>query len=106
MRPGTIGALTGIAAAYAHVRRLSREEALAELRDVLASVPHAHRQRALDEAAAMFVAASTGNTWYPAALDLLITAGADLDTAREISSTRPGGNLGGLGEQDGRHSSR
>lgn len=82
--------LTGVAAAYAHVRRLDRDQALAELGGVLAGVQPAARQQVLDEAAAGYVPTSSAEAWYPSALQLLVDAGADRERAQEIRADRDG----------------
>ena len=99
MKVGTIGALTGIAAAFGHVRRLTRDEALAEIRERLATVPAGERQLALDESAAMYVDPGELERWYDAALELLVAAGADVEAARAIRDKQPRHDLGGLGER-------
>jgi len=100
MKPGTVGALTGIAAAHAHLGRITDDEAIAKIREVLgwATSGAADRQCALDEAASVYVLQSFHQPWSPVALQLLIQAGANRDEALRSRASVPG-SLGGLGEQ-------
>src|SRR5262249_44616774 len=99
---GVMGKLTGVAAAYAHVKRLTASEALAEVRDVLAGLRPTQRQELLDEAAAMYVAPDENHRWYSNALELLVSAGANRDTAEQIRARQSGLDLGKIGEQAAR----
>lgn len=98
MRVASAG-LTGIAAAHAHLRRLTAEQAVAEMRQLLARWQGSQRQQVLDEAAAQYTAPGP---WHEAALAVLVQAGADPARAAEIWSARPQvTGLGGLGEDGG-----
>ena len=83
--------LTGVAAAYAHLRRLDHAQALAEARETLTGLPVADRQQVLDEAAAAYALPGQSDVWYPAALQLLVDAGADEQAARAIRARRDQG---------------
>ena len=99
--------LTGTAARYAVGHAISAEEALVEIRAGLAQVPVHRRQAVLDGAAALYVrpGGPGDELWYPAALQLLVDAGADADRARAIRGAEPSvRGLAGLGEQGGGHS--
>lgn len=96
--------LTGITVRYAVRHAITAEEALAEIHEVLANRPAHGRQKVLDEAAASYVRPSSPGDehWHPAALHLLMDAGADPVRAKEIWAARPRvKGLGGLGEGGG-----
>jgi hypothetical protein len=88
--------LTGVAAGYAHVRRLTADEALAELATELTNAkvkPGSGAAReTLTAAAAHYVIdgePALQECWYADALALLVRAGADEDAARR-SIVAPG----------------
>jgi hypothetical protein len=89
---------SGVAAAYAHVRRIGEGEALAEIAAILDRLPADRRQKALDLAASTYAAPGQSDLWYPAASRLLERAGANLGTARAIRAA-PGSDLGQLADQ-------
>lgn len=103
MRVAAAG-MSGAAAAVAQTRRMTEDEALAEISALLAGLPADRRQRALDEAASMYVGSTEpgADRWHPVALALLQRAGADVAQARELRAARRGGGLSGLGEQAAR----
>lgn len=80
--------LGGLAAGYAQMRRLTRDDALAEIRqDLEASKLDGDQAVAvLSDAAARYV---DGDQHYDSeALQLLVDAGADVDRARAIRAAR------------------
>lgn len=78
--------LSGIAAAYAQVKRLTRDQALAEIAEVLAPWPPDVQAEILADAASAYVDGDRHHD--PAATELLTGAGADLDRARRIRAAR------------------
>lgn len=82
----TSAQLTGLAAAYAQMRRLTADQALDEMATDLAPYPADKRSEILADAAASYVG---GDRHYdgPAA-ELLAQAGADLEQARAIRAVR------------------
>jgi len=84
----TSAQLIGTAAGHAQVKRCTRDEALAELEQILRDAraePGSGRARELLTRAAAFYVLPSGpgdEFWYPAALDLLVEAGADVEAAR------------------------
>lgn len=90
-------AASGIAAAHAHIQRLDKDAALAEIEASLSQYRIAPERRCavLSEAAAAYTRARpTVDWWHPAALEFLIEAGADRDQARKIAAARHPGLLG------------
>jgi hypothetical protein len=87
---------SGIAAAYAHIERLDKAEALAEVDQALAQyrIPPVRRTAVLTEAAAVYVRPREADWWYGEALDLLVEAGADRELAERIRDDRPPGLFG------------
>lgn len=85
---------SGVAAAYAHVARLTRDEALVAISEILTEAgvrPGSDEAaRILTEAAAMYTdPTGPGEArWYPAAAALLAEAGADLDRAVAVQAER------------------
>lgn len=80
--------LSGLALACVQVRRLSDDEALAEMADVVAGLPAGRRQTALDQAAASYVDPGPTDAFHAAAAGLLQRAGADLDQALALRRER------------------
>jgi len=80
------GRLTGLTAAHVQVRRLTREQALAEIARVLAEFPTARGAEILADAAAAHVDGDRHQD--AAATELLAAAGADLEQARRIRAER------------------
>jgi hypothetical protein len=73
--------ITGLTAAHVQVKRLTRDETLAEIADVLAPFPKADRAAILADAAASYI----NDRYYgQASADLMTAAGADLNEARRI----------------------
>jgi len=70
--------INGIAAGAVQVKRVTEEEALAEIAAVLDKLPKADRQRALDLAIVAYVRPGSGRpeVWYRAAATFLERAGA------------------------------
>jgi len=95
MRVGTVGGLAGIAIAFA-TNRLTKEQAMREIHDLLARVPEHERQVALDDAAATYIGPGL---WHDQALQILLSAGADRTAAEAIRAQRPGNDLGKIGER-------
>lgn len=96
--------LTGIAARYALRHVVTAKEALGEIREVLTKWSAHGRQTVLDQAAASYVRPSSPGDeyWHPAALQLLLDAGADGERAKAIWAARPSARgLAGLGEGGG-----
>ncbi len=95
--------LTGLAAAHAQMRRLTVDQAVAEIRQVLdgGTRDARDRQRALDEAASVYVLPSEAWPWSPAALAVLLDAGADRERAEQLRASPPLATLSGLGDQAG-----
>jgi hypothetical protein len=87
---------SGIAAGYAHIGRLSKAEALAEVDQALDEhrVPAARRREVLSQAAAGYTRPRDVDWWYAEALDLLVEAGADRERAKQIRAARPSGLFG------------
>jgi hypothetical protein len=87
-----IAQLTGVCAGYALAKRCSRDEALAEIRTLLAGAKpfRPGLPAVLDEALSRYLTPTgPGDAyWYPAAVDLLVEAGADLERARAIEVGR------------------
>src|SRR6185295_13809859 len=89
--------LSGTAAAHAHVRRISRDEALAEIAETLIAAkirPDSERAVAVfTDAATMYVQPTQpgADRWYPIAAELLKAAGADLARAVELRRQRGAG---------------
>lgn len=87
-----VASMTGIAAGYAHIRRLTREQALAELGDVVdaCDVDHAGAVQLLTEAAALYVDRGPDDPWpwSADAAELLADAGADLERAAVMAASR------------------
>lgn len=75
--------------ACVQVGRLTVDQALAEMAEVLAKLPRERRQEALDQAAAGYVDPGPLDPFHTPAAELLGRAGANLDRARELHS-RPG----------------
>ncbi len=92
-----VASLTGIAEAHAQLRRLTWDEAMAEIQGCLANwkVAADRISEVLSQAASGYLDGETPGA--PAALQLLIDAGADLDRARQIDQDRrqrPGLHIG------------
>ena len=90
--------VTGLAAAYAHMKRLTRAEALAEIGQTLAASNvrpgSADAVDLVTQAASMYVDATGPETWwFPDAVNLLAEAGADVDRAKQLRAQRPTGDL-------------
>jgi hypothetical protein len=86
-----VASLTGIAAGYAHLHRLDRAEALAEIRGVLDGCRFTSVQAVekLSQAAALYVHPPPAWSWWAAdAHGLLVEAGADPDRARQLAVPR------------------
>lgn len=91
-----VAQLTGTCAGYGQGRRMSRDEALVELRDILAQAKA--RQGSERAVALLSLAAATfvepggpgDEYWYPEALALLVELGADLEQARRHRDDRRG----------------
>lgn len=81
-------AITGIAMACAQVHRLTDDEALSEIAAVIAKLPKADRQAALDLAASGYVEPGPGDYFFPSVAALLERAGANLDEARRLRAAR------------------
>jgi hypothetical protein len=95
--------VSGVAAAYAHVRRISEGEALAEIAAILDRLPADRRQKALDQAASVYAAPGQSDLWYPAASRLLERAGRRTSpprgrSARCLAPTWAGSASGGRPE--------
>ena len=92
----TVAQLTGTCAGYGQGRRMTRQEALDELAEILASVkarPGSEKAVGLlSQAAALYVEPSGPGDehWFPDALALLVEAGADLEQARRHRDDRRG----------------
>lgn len=87
--------------------RITGPEAIVEMGEALAELPAAWRQEVLDQAAAQYVRPSAAGDehWFPAALALMVEAGADEAAARAIrAARREVRGLSGLGEQDSQQS--
>jgi hypothetical protein len=86
--------LTGTAAGYAVGKRCTRDEALAEIVDILARArirPGTARAVTVLSGAASLYLEATGpgdEFWHPAAVDLLADAGADREQAKAIHQAR------------------
>jgi hypothetical protein len=83
-------AISGIALACVQIRRLTEDQALAEIRVELAAIPADRRQEALDEAASLYVRPGPLDHFYPSAAALIERAGASLDSARRLRDSRGG----------------
>jgi hypothetical protein len=82
----TSAQVTGLAAAYAQIRRLDLHGALAEIATILAGYPDDARARILADAASAYV---DGDQYFSAeAAGLLRQAGADLAEARRMYAGR------------------
>lgn len=81
--------VSGVAAAYAQMRRIGRDEALAEIADLLAPLQPVQRQGALVYAAAGYARPDDTCRWYVAAFDLVVEAGADPEAARAQAVRHP-----------------
>jgi len=90
----TVAQLTGVAAGYAQVKRCTRDDALAEVEQVLRNAgikPGSDRARELLTRAATLYVLPSGpgdEFWYGDALALLADAGADVATAAAIRAGR------------------
>lgn len=78
--------ISGVAAGHAHLKRVDRDGALAEIREIVETLPRERRQAALDGAAAAYTCDDT--PWHAEALTLLLAAGADLEQARTVWAAR------------------
>jgi hypothetical protein len=87
---------SGLAAAYAHIRRLDKAAALAKIDEALKEykVPTERRTAVLTDAAAVYSRPGSVDWWYDQALDLLVEAGADRERAEQIRDARPPGLFG------------
>jgi hypothetical protein len=87
---------SGVAAAYAHIQRLDKAAALAELDEALDryKIPPVRRREVLSDAAAHYCRPRETDWWYGAALELLVEAGADRERAEQIREGRHPGLLG------------
>jgi hypothetical protein len=95
-----VASLTGVTKRYAWRKRVSRDDALVEIAEVVADLPKDRRRDALTEAAQGFFRVDPAYDYGPAALQLLADAGADLDAAAALAAAdRPWRGLAGLGEQ-------
>jgi len=81
--------LSGLALACVQVRRLTEDQALAEMAQILAELPRERRQEALDRAAAGYLDPGPLAPFHDLAAALLARAGANLDHARQLQ-TRTG----------------
>lgn len=78
----------GVTAAFGHLRRITQDEALAEIREILAGWPTDEHAGILAVAAEGYVREprDANSWWYDAAIELLSAAGADLDEARRLAA--------------------
>jgi hypothetical protein len=96
-----IGAqVSGIAAACAHMRRITADEALARIRKTLGPLKEPERRMALVYAAAGYLRARRHDWWYPDAAAIVEQAGADMAAARALADHPRRFDLSTLGEQD------
>jgi hypothetical protein len=83
-------AAAGVAERHAHLHRISRQEALAEIRQVLTihAVPVERAEAVLSEAAAGYLTVHDGRWHGERALQVLLDSGADLQHAKTIKLER------------------
>lgn len=92
--------VSGIAAACAHLQRITADEALEEIREVLAPLTEAQRQDALTYAAAGYLRPRQHDWWYGKAAEVIERAGADMAAAQARADEPRRFDLMSLGEQD------
>lgn len=78
--------VSGVVAAFAHLHRISEDEALAEIGEILAAVPKADRAEVLARATQGYLVPSHGGFWYDQAVELLQKTGVDMDRARVLAA--------------------
>lgn len=91
--------ISGIAARYAHLQRITADQALEEIRKVLKPLTEAQRRDALTYAAAGYLRPRQHDWWYGKAADVIERAGADMAEAQVRADEPRRFDLGSLGEQ-------
>jgi hypothetical protein len=83
-------AAAGVAERHAHLHRITRQEAMAEIREVLThhNIPADRVGAVLSEAAAGYLTVHDGRWHAERALQVLLDAGADLQRAKAIKTER------------------
>ena len=84
-------AAAGVAERHAHLHRITRQEALAEIRQILTTthaVPVERAEAVLSEAAAGYLTVHDGRWHGERALQVLLDSGADLQHAKIIKLER------------------